>query len=131
MRASAEAAKLRAMRWVLRVSLVLVAGSSGCVGGPVSDWPTKGSNTGGKDDGDDTVSNPQTPPSSGAGSIDAGLSAPVSGDGESARPDGGVDGGQPCDADAGACHARCVDTEPTDPAAPALLGCDEAADSTD
>ncbi|MET0344516.1 MAG: hypothetical protein ABW252_26115 [Polyangiales bacterium] len=118
------------MRWSLRVSLVVFAGSLGCVGGPVSDWP--GKNHDDPSFGDPEDESTSTPPPRGgtgsnAGRMDAGAAAPTSPADLDGADDGSAsDGGAPCAPDASACRASCLDAgAPTvvDPTATARLGC--------
>ena len=99
------------MRTPLRLTLALLCGSLGCIGGPVSDWPAKthdtprgGGTPTGTADGEG-VANPSTRPVSApndgsSATMDAGV-APHR------AADGGVDGAsEACvRADAGACAA--------------------------
>jgi hypothetical protein len=134
-----------AVRTPLRFWIVLLGGSISCVGGPVSDWPSKshdGPNGGripgvphGGDDTEDSVE-PNAPPErpASAGRMDAGAAAPP-GEGVQASDAGADDAAVPCTAtDAGACADPCEavwhrvsdDDHDLAPDALARLGCDLA-----
>ena len=107
------------MRTPLRLSLALLCGSLGCVGGPVSDWPGRShdSPTGGRPAGSDDeegVSKPSTRPvgetnGSNAGRMDAGVAAPPAIDARDAADAGAPDAGEACiAADARTCADPCT-----------------------